>query len=326
MALGDLLLRAGRTGEAAAILRKAGDEYPDAAEVDASLAVVLQERGELPEALQLAEQAHVALPDSTDTTDTLVALLLQLGKPEQALPLIAQQRVQSPLDQRWLAHAATASRLQGSEEYSALYDYERFVGVFDLPAPAAYESREAFNRILAERLRCLHKFTAHPLDQSLRHGTQTVRDLANCDDAVIADFLKLVEAPLQQYREQLRSDEKHPFLRRNRGTHALAGCWSVQLRQGGFHVNHIHPKGWISSVYYVEVPDEVSDASARAGWLKFGEPRRTTPGAEPAWFVKPEVGRLVLFPSYLWHGTIPISGEEPRMTIAFDVVPAADRS
>jgi hypothetical protein len=28
----------------------------------------------------------------------------------------------------------------------------------------------------------------------------------------------------------------------------------------------------------------------------------------------------VLFPSYLWHGTTPITGDQPRMTVAFDVV------
>ncbi len=33
-----------------------------------------------------------------------------------------------------------------------------------------------------------------------------------------------------------------------------------------------------------------------------------------------KVGTLVLFPSYLWHGTMPISGDEPRMTVAYDAV------
>ena len=33
-------------------------------------------------------------------------------------------------------------------------------------------------------------------------------------------------------------------------------------------------------------------------------------------------GRLVLFPSYMWHGTTPITGDAPRLTIAFDAVPA----
>ena len=31
---------------------------------------------------------------------------------------------------------------------------------------------------------------------------------------------------------------------------------------------------------------------------------------------------LVLFPSYMWHGTIPFSGDQPRLTVALDIVPA----
>ena len=41
-------------------------------------------------------------------------------------------------------------------------------------------------------------------------------------------------------------------------------------------------------------------------------------GAVPEHFIQPRAGRLVLFPSYLWHGTTPIHGSEPRMTVAFD--------
>jgi hypothetical protein len=59
------------------------------------------------------------------------------------------------------------------------------------------------------------------------------------------------------------------------------------------------------------------------GWLKFGEPGvRTEPPLPPEHFVKPEPGLLALFPSYMWHGTVPFSGPDPRLTIAFDVVPA----
>jgi hypothetical protein len=38
--------------------------------------------------------------------------------------------------------------------------------------------------------------------------------------------------------------------------------------------------------------------------------------------IKPEPGRLVLFPSYMWHGTAPFSGDAERLTIAFDLLPA----
>ena len=40
----------------------------------------------------------------------------------------------------------------------------------------------------------------------------------------------------------------------------------------------------------------------------------------PSRMVQPLPGRLVLFPSYLWHGTVPFEGGE-RLTIAFDVRP-----
>ena len=37
----------------------------------------------------------------------------------------------------------------------------------------------------------------------------------------------------------------------------------------------------------------------------------------------PEPGLLVLFPSYMWHGTVPFHDTAARTTIAFDVIPKA---
>ena len=58
------------------------------------------------------------------------------------------------------------------------------------------------------------------------------------------------------------------------------------------------------------------------GSLSFGAPGMiTTPTLEAELSVCPELGRLVLFPSYFWHGTLPFRSEQPRLTVAFDVVP-----
>ncbi|HET6912296.1 MAG TPA: putative 2OG-Fe(II) oxygenase, partial [Rhodanobacteraceae bacterium] len=65
-------------------------------------------------------------------------------------------------------------------------------------------------------------------------------------------------------------------------------------------------------------------AQGHEGWLQLGEPGfKTQPPLPPERFVKPEPGLLALFPSYMWHGTIPFSGDDgqSRLTIAFDVVP-----
>jgi uncharacterized protein (TIGR02466 family) len=168
-----------------------------------------------------------------------------------------------------------------------------------------------------------HAQRHHPLDQSLRFGTQTSRGLLDDDEPLVVAFRRALEGPIADYQAAIGRDASHPLLARNVAPARLVGCWSIRLRRGGHHVNHIHPEGWISSAYYLAVPPEVEDPVARSGWIKFGEPRFPMPGGDPLRFVQPRVGRLVLFPSYLWHGTTPISGGEPRMTIAFDAVPRA---
>ena len=83
----------------------------------------------------------------------------------------------------------------------------------------------------------------------------------------------------------------------------------------------MHPEGWISSAYYVAVPPGVAGANDHQGWIQFGEPRWPTPGVTAERFVEPRPGRLVLFPSCMWHGTVPFRDGVERLTIAFDAVP-----
>ena len=101
-----------------------------------------------------------------------------------------------------------------------------------------------------------------------------------------------------------------------------SGSWSCRLHSGGFHDNHVHHKGWISSAYYVALPDATRESEQ--GWLKFGESNIALGERDrPERLVQPVVGKLVLFPSYYWHGTVPFASNDPRMTVAFDVVPVA---
>lgn len=320
LALGDLLRRGGELAAAEDIVRSLLAEHGWAPQPAAALAVLLQEQGRLDEAEQQARRASAARPDDPVLTENLVAILLQRGEAREALERAQRERHRAPLDQRWLAYEATAARLLGDPRYAELYDYARFVRPFDLEPPVGFDSIAALHAELVPRLVERHRLQAHPLDQSLRMGTQTTRSLLADPDPVIRAFVAGLEAPIAAYRAAIGHSESHPYLARNLGRTRLTGCWSVRLRRGGFHVNHIHPEGWISSAYYVEVPEEVRDTEARSGWIKFGEPRMAVPGAGPAHFVQPAAGRLVLFPSYMWHGTMPIHGDEPRMTIAFDAV------
>lgn len=317
----EVLRGAGRFDDAIEVWRAAEKRMPDDAVILAGLAATFQDACRFDDALHAAQKAKSLAPDDTEIDDILIDTLTCLGRADEAMPLVSAGRRRKPLNQWYVAMEATVARLRGDPRYEELYDYERFVRPYALEVPEGWSSLEEFHTDLTAALKARHQFVAEPLDQSIRLGTQTPRGLLGDPDPTIQAFLRALEEPVNAYREVMGQDPSHPLSKRNHGQSRMIGCWSVRLKRGGFHVNHVHSEGWISSAYYVEVPPEVADKEQKSGWIKFGEPRFPVPGAAPEKYVQPEAGRLVLFPSYMWHGTTPITGDEPRMTIAFDVVP-----
>jgi tetratricopeptide (TPR) repeat protein len=320
MLLADLLRRAGDLAGAEQLMRDALRQVPSP-RIRAALASTLHEAGKLKEAEMEALEAAAAAPRDMLAIESLVAVQLSLGRHEEALPFIRVQRARQPHDQRWIAYEATAARLAGDSLYGDLYDYERVVKLFEPEPPPGWSSMQELNAALVQVLATRHPFTAHPLDQSLRNGSQCARSLLADPDPVIQAVLKAFAGPLESYCYSIGNDPRHPLSARNTGNGVLTTCWSIQLRRDGFHLNHVHAEGWISSAYYVSVPEEADDTTLMSGWLKFGEPRLSVPGAKPERVVQPKAGQLALFPSYMWHGTNPIHGPVPRLAIAFDALP-----
>ncbi len=324
--LARVFMGAGRFDEAERHLRRALAATGPMPTLHALLARLLQETGRVAEAEREALLAATAMPDDAEVIETLVAILLARGRAQDALAHLASWREREPLAQSWIAYEATAARLLGRESYRELYDYDRLVRSYLLEPPPGWSSMAELNAALRSVLTARHRFATHPLDQSLRHGSQTTRNLIAESDAAIRAVLQAFEEPIADYLRAIGHDPGHPLSSRNRGRAIITGAWSVQLHREGFHVNHLHPQGWISSAYYVDVPGEVQDTALRSGWLKFGETRFPVPGASAEKHLQPDAGRLVLFPSYLWHGTTPIHGVQPRLTIAFDALPLPDAS
>ena len=181
---------------------------------------------------------------------------------------------------------------------------------------------ESFLAELRVSLNRLHDPRGHALlFQSLRHGTETTQDLSRSSDAAIRGLFSAFAGPITRYLERI-GQGTDPLRRRNQGRWRFNGAWSVRLRSAGYHAIHTHPRGWISSACYLELPDSMRDEGSEAGILTFGEPGvRTSPALGSEFSVRPRVGMLVLFPSYFWHGTVPFHGNQPRLTVAFDAVP-----
>ena len=271
-------------------------------------------------ALDHALAAAAAAPGHPFVALKLAEIRLARGELDQAAVLLAGTDEPAE-DQNWLSLKATLERLSGASEGPALNDYEAFVQGQVIDTPEGWSDLITYLDDLAAALRRLHTFQTHPVGQSLRHGTQTHVDLRASEDPAIRAFFSAIDGPIGRYLERLGNGDD-PLRRRNTGAYRIAGCWSVQLVPGGYHAPHVHPEGWLSSACYIDLPTAV-EAGGREGWIGFGAPPFVcaTP-TPPEHYEKPEPGKLVLFPSYMWHGTVPFSGEETRLTIAFDVVPA----
>jgi tetratricopeptide (TPR) repeat protein len=273
-------------------------------------------------ALMLAERALRALPDNAAARTVLVAAQLGIGDARGALPHCETLLANAPNDQYLIALQTTAWRLLGDERYTQLCDYKNLVVPVQLETPPPWPDLASFFADLRSSLNRLHNPHGHPLlFQSLRRGTETTQDLVRSADPAIQALFSSFAAPIRDYLKII-GQGADPLRRRNHDTWRFNGSWSVRLRTMGHHANHVHPRGWISSACYVELPDIMSDARTEDGVLTFGQPSIiTTPALDAEYVVRPKVGMLVLFPSYFWHGTVPFSSDQTRLTVAFDAVP-----
>lgn len=238
-----------------------------------------------------------------------IELDLALGRIDRAVRRSEALHNSKPGDQHAKALLAVAWRLAADPRYKSLFDYDRLVKIYRIDVPVGWDSLEQYLGELSGTLEKIHGCVTHPIGQSLRHGSQTTRSLADYSHPAIRALFRAIDLPLRRHLAAIGEPDQG---------YAIASSWSVRLNSGGFHINHIHPEGWISSAFYCHIPKALA---GNEGMLKFGEPGPPTfPALRADHVVKPEPGMLVLFPSYMWHGTEPFFSDEERLSCAFDIV------
>ena len=273
-------------------------------------AVVAAETGEF----ERAETLFAPLAGLDDATVQVrrVRHYLRWGRPSEADSIISQWSSRPDAFMFW-PYASVAWRMLDDPRWDWLEGHEAFVGVYDIA------DRLPPLDLLADKLRGLHTLKGQPLEQSLRGGTQTEGDIFMHVDPVLVQLREAIRATVAEHVEKFPDhDERHPLLGPPRQPIGFSGAWSVWLKQGGFHANHVHPVGWISSALYIVLPDDLGRGDS--GYLTLGDANAPTFQVDlpPFRTIEPKPGRLALFPSYMWHGTRPF-GEGERITVAFDV-------
>ena len=318
--LGAALMAAGRPEDAIAPLTKAAESGRAGAWF--LLGLGYQRLQKAMEAVGAYRKAYAFDRDDFGPANNLMAALMEAKDYSGALAhadalLTAKPGHTTSLGYKYIALA----ELGRQPELAAFTDYDSLIKSERLAAPAGYKDLAAFHGALAREI------AAEPTlafeRNTTRFGYQT-DDIGYSTAPAIRALNALLTAAVQRRADLARRAPAHAFDRAVPDDFRLYS-WGVIIREKGHQAPHFHPHGWLSGVYYIEVPDEISEADPeRSGWIEFGRGderwnKKTT--EMPVRQVKPEAGVLLTFPSYFWHNTRPLRTNKPRISFAFDVIP-----
>ncbi|MEZ5565927.1 MAG: tetratricopeptide repeat protein [Gammaproteobacteria bacterium] len=321
---GAILCSLERYAEAVPVL-EAALESPTAAGLDEmaliNLALAFREMQTADQALLALQAAVQVNPDNARAAADLALLLSAEGRYSDALATSDEFLQHYPGERLVLAARAVVLRDAGREdEARALLDLQELVAIRELGAPDNL-SIDSFNAELTALLLADPSLLESPISKSTRGGAQT-GEFNTDQEPLLARLQEQLNIELRtviaRWRE--RGLQDHPAMAWASG-HWTLRIWGTVLEPGGCQLPHIHPLAWLSGVYYVQIPDGIT--TGEAGALEFGElPTRFGNQRQPdRRQIAAIEGRVVIFPSYFHHRTLPFTGAGQRISIAFDVVP-----
>tara|TARA_Y100001960_G_C14522055_1_gene751827 strand:- start:102 stop:932 length:831 start_codon:yes stop_codon:yes gene_type:complete len=181
---------------------------------------------------------------------------------------------------------------------------------------AKIKEPNSFITNLIEDLRNI-KTTWEPPNQSANGGFQTVGNLFRYSNRNIATLKEIILNEIDAYYAKFGNAhcsfiEKWPSEKKLKG-------WHIILKEQGYHNLHIHQEGWLSGVIYLKVVPSL-DKDEGAITFNLAPSNKLYPDF-PKIIHNPEAGDILLFPSSLYHGTIPFSTETERIVVSFDLMP-----
>lgn len=333
--LGYVLMLAGQLDEAITSYQSALARQPDFARARDNLGDALRARGQIDEAIPCFEQARLG-----SSPGKILECLFELGRYEDFFQRAALVRETDGTNIRAAAISAYAAQQLGREDPLSFcktpLDFVH-VGSF---ADASGDAQTMINALADD----LSRLTPLWEGNTTKQGFQTLNNLFQAPQGALARLEKIIRDEIETYFAAHGSDDCL-FVRQRPEQFQLNG-WFVRLLDQGHQSVHNHPTGWLSGVCYLKVPapkngdedgggegggkngggagegggDEIGDEGA----IEFGLHGNNYPvltDAHPTLRHQPKAGELVLFPSSLFHRTIPITTSEERWSIAFDMVP-----
>jgi len=323
--LGNALHALGRDVEAAEAYRHVLRLAPDSPEVQRNLGIALERAGHRDQAIDAYRAVIARRPGWLLAHSNLANALLSAGEARAAVEASDSWLELAPGNIEALSIKVLALYEAGERDAGAtLLDFS-LVRTLKIEPPPGYGSLREFNRALVD-------FTlTHPTlhvpeaaDPHYHHPALAItKTFFGPADGPVAEFEAIVRQAVADYIAAIPPAAKHPFLARPPKNWEFAS-WAAVLHFQGNLTPHIHLDGYLSGVYYPQLPELMgAPEQGQAGFFELGPPPEQFPlkATVDSLPIKPEEGLMILFPSYFYHRTILFEASERRISIAFDAVP-----
>lgn len=275
------------------------------------------------QALQAHERAVACEPGNALYREEFGASLILAGEYERAVGELRTGHELHPRRSSILGYLSIALNELGDPSLREFVDYDKLVNVDRIEVPEGYDSLEAFNADLHEELEGQHHNPYHPMDQTMRGGTQTANNLFQNPTGLVLVLKEQITKAALKFMDGMEPDPAHPFLRFINRDFVFTGVWSTIIGAGGHDRSHLHNEGWMSGTYYAKVPDFDDDQlAAHDGCIQFGEPNKMYASERNATqrIIRPQIGTVVMFPSYFWHGVRGFDRNGVRHSVSYDLI------
>ena len=352
--LGTALRDKGDLPAAIASYKKAIQLFPNYTDAHNNLGETLRDFGDMESAVK-SYQAALALNLAHANANYNMAEFLYLAKQyEEAIPYFERSQLDDWQARRlyclYKAEKFDAFKANRDTLASGMPNTLPFVATlsthysinFNEPDPYNF-CKNAFEFVyqkaipeLAEANSALLKALLHDINNAdiaervqgmLYNGKQSAGNLFKRPEASFRALAELIKREFIHYKNQFSSADC-ALIKSFPVELEFTSSWYVKMRQGGHLSPHIHEIGWLSGAVYLAMPAPTN--SPNEGAFEYGMHGDDYPilpplqlSSFPTAQAMPKVGDIVLFPSSLFHRTIPFSANQDRICIAFDLKPAA---
>lgn len=346
--LGTALRDQGKLEEAVQNYRKAIALKPDYAEAYNNLGEALRDQGRMDEAVASYHHALAIDPDNPGANYNIAEFLYLAGKHEQAIPYFERSRHGD-----WQERALYCLyKCEKYDEFNARLEpllatrntfpllatlsthYATNFGVKDRynfckkPMDFIYHDKiepltDENSPLLKDLLRDINLTEIAERKQGrLYYGIQSAGNLLKRPEASFRALAALIKEKIEAYRKHFAATDCE-LIKSFPDETEFSSSWYLKMQQGGHLTSHIHEEGWISGCVYLALPQKNNGHDGSIEFSTHGDDYPRKHDNFPAKVVDQRVGDIVLFPSSLFHRTIPFNSREDRICVAFDLKPAA---